>query len=124
MALPDPGTGDRALGALEFASLARALGAALHARGLPVPAFRSPPRDPDLMRSVRRYEGGNVVAVRLRGRERAECVRDMVAGAVVAATGALHEELVDELLLVVDPSDAPRWEPPPPALTDSGEEPF
>jgi hypothetical protein len=70
--------------ALRFAEAARLLGAAAHANGLAVPAFRCPPRTAGVMRSIRRYPGGTVVSVRLRGRPFATVVDDMVEGVLVA----------------------------------------
>src|SRR5436853_6745931 len=72
------------LPAMRFADVARCLGAATHAAGLAVPAFRCPPRAPGAMRTIRRYPGGAVVSVRLRGRPFAEVVTDMVDGVVAA----------------------------------------
>jgi hypothetical protein len=70
------------LPATRFADVARRLGAATHAAGLAVPAFRCPPRVPDALRTIRRYPGGAVVSVRLRGRPFADVVTDMVDGVV------------------------------------------
>src|SRR3954471_20968869 len=56
------------LPATRFADVARRLGAATHAAGLAVPAFRCPPRAPGALRTIRRYPGGAVVSVRLRDR--------------------------------------------------------
>jgi hypothetical protein len=72
------------LPALRFADVARRLGAAAHEAGLTVPAFRSPPRVPDAMRTIRRFPAGAVVSVRLRGRPFAEVVDDMVDGVLAA----------------------------------------
>ena len=72
------------LPATRFADAARRLGAATHAAGLTVPAFRCPPRAPGAVRTIRRYPGGAVVSVRLRGRPFAEVVTDMVDGVVAA----------------------------------------
>jgi hypothetical protein len=72
------------LPASRFADVARRLGAATHAAGLAVPAFRCPPRVPDALRTIRRYPGGAVVSVRLRGRPFADVVTDMVDGVVAA----------------------------------------
>ena len=72
------------LPALRFADAARRLGAAAHEAGLHVPAFRSPPRVPGAARTIRRYPGGAVVSVRLRGRPFAEVVADMVDGVLAA----------------------------------------
>jgi hypothetical protein len=72
------------LPALRFAEAARRIGAAAHALGLEVPAFRCPPKVPGADRTLRRYPGGAVVAVRLRGRPFEAALADMVEGVVVA----------------------------------------
>ena len=72
------------LPATRFAEVARRLGSATHAVGLVVPAFRSPPRAPGALRSIRRYPGGAVVSVRLRGRSFADVAADMVDGVLAA----------------------------------------
>jgi hypothetical protein len=72
------------LPALRFADAARRLGAAAHAAGLEVPAFRCPPRLPGASRTIRRYPGGTVVSVRLRGRPFEAALDDMVEGVLVA----------------------------------------
>jgi hypothetical protein len=77
----DPAT---ELPAMRFADVARRLGAATHAAGLAVPAFRCPPRVPGATRTIRRYPGGAVVSVRLRGRPFEDAVTDMVDGVVAA----------------------------------------
>lgn len=69
---------------VRFARVARQLGAAARASGLEVPAFRSPPRVPGAVRTIRRLPGGAVVAVAVRDRPFAEVVADMVEGIVVA----------------------------------------
>ncbi|MBI2710898.1 MAG: hypothetical protein HYX34_14585 [Actinobacteria bacterium] len=70
---------------VSFAAAARALGAAARARGLRVPAFRSPPRVQGAERTVRRWgDGGATVSVVLRGRPLAAVMADMVEGTVVA----------------------------------------
>ncbi len=76
-------------GALLFSQAARRLGAATRAVGLTVPAFRSPPRVAEALRTIRRYPGGAVVAVRLRGRPFADVASDMVEG--VLAVNRLDE---------------------------------
>ena len=68
---------------LRFAETARRLGAAARAAGLAVPAFRCPPRVPGVRRTVRRYPGGSVVSVVLRGRELDDVIGDMVEGVLV-----------------------------------------
>ncbi len=72
--------------ALQFAEAVRLLGAAARTLGLEVPAFRSPPRTPGAARALRRYPGGAVVAVALRGRPFDAIAADMVDG-VLAANG-------------------------------------
>jgi hypothetical protein len=69
---------------IRFAEVARRLGAAAHAHGLAVPAFRCPPRTAGVARTIRRYPGGTVVSVRLRDREFSAVVDDMVEGVLVA----------------------------------------
>jgi len=72
------------LPAVRFAEAARNLGHAAHALGLEVPAFRCPPKVPGAVRTLRRYPGGTVVAVSLRGRPFEEALADMVEGVLVA----------------------------------------
>jgi len=72
------------LPAQRFAEAARTLGAAARAAGLAVPAFRCPPRVAGAARTIRRYPGGTVVSVRLRGRPFEHAVADMVEGVLVA----------------------------------------
>jgi hypothetical protein len=67
-------------GALLFSQVARRLGAAARAAGLEVPAFRCPPRVAGAQRTLRRYPGGAVVAVQLKGRPFDEVAADMVDG--------------------------------------------
>jgi hypothetical protein len=66
-----------------FGHLARRLGAAARASGLVAPAFRTPPRRPGALRTVRRLPGGPVVAVRIRARPHNDVVNDMVEGVIV-----------------------------------------
>lgn len=76
---------------LKFANAARALGDCARRRGLAVPAFRSPPRVPEVSRTLRRRADGSVsVAVEVRNRPFGAVVADMVEGIVVAnhLTGA------------------------------------
>jgi hypothetical protein len=70
--------------ALRFADAARRLSAAARAVGLAAPAFRSPPRLSGAARTIRRYPGGAVVSVQLRGRSFNEVAADMVEGVLVA----------------------------------------
>lgn len=70
--------------ALRFADSVRCLSAAARAAGLEVPAFRSPPRVSGAARTIRRFPGGTVVSVRIRGRGFGDVVSDMVEGVLVA----------------------------------------
>jgi hypothetical protein len=49
-----------------------------------VPAFRTPPKRADAVRTIRKLPGGTVVAVRVRDRPRVEVIGDMVEGVVLA----------------------------------------
>ncbi len=71
-------------GVEHFAVTARTLADAARAAGLTVPAFRSPPRIPAAVRSIRRYPGATVVSVRLRDRSTDAVTADMVEGVIVA----------------------------------------
>ena len=73
------------LPALRFADAARRLGGASAARpGWRCRAFRCPPRIAGAARTIRRYPGGTVVSVRLRGRPFEAALDDMVEGVLVA----------------------------------------
>lgn len=77
--------------AVHFASAARLIGDAARARGLVVPAFRSPPRLPGAARTLRRWrDGGATVSVEVTGRPPEAVVADMVEGVVIVnrVTGA------------------------------------
>lgn len=76
-------TSDTTTLTLAFAAAARRLGAVLREMGLVAPAFRSPPRTSD-DRTVRHYDGGSVVSVRLRDRAVEDWQRDMVDGVLAA----------------------------------------
>jgi hypothetical protein len=69
---------------VRFATAARRIGAAARAAGLSVPAFRSPPRHPRAVRTIRRLPGGSVIAVRVRERAFADVVTDMIEGVLAA----------------------------------------
>ena len=69
---------------MHFPHTARRLGLATRAAGLTVPAFRSPPRHPALVRSIRYMRGGAVVAIRLQGRTPEQVEHDMVDGVLAA----------------------------------------
>jgi hypothetical protein len=95
------------LPASRFAEAARTLGAAARAAGLAVPAFRCPPRVAGATRTIRRYPGGTVVSVRLRGRPFEQALADMVEGVLVtnridtpaqpALRSLLHEAVAPEV---------------------------
>jgi hypothetical protein len=70
--------------ALRFADAVRAVSASARRQGLEVPAFRSPPRQPGVDRTIRRAAAGPVVAVRLRQRPFAEVADDLIEGVIVA----------------------------------------
>ena len=69
---------------LRFARLARSLGQAALAQGLRAPTFRSPPRIPDVSRSIVRRGPAVTVAVVLRDRPWPAVGADMVEGVVAA----------------------------------------
>jgi hypothetical protein len=94
-----------------FAQTARALAAGARAAGLLVPAFRTPPKRTDAVRTIRRLPGGAIVAVRVRDRPRAEVVGDMVEGVVRAngLSGEAATRLRTALLAaVLDPPETPH----------------
>ncbi|HEX5587188.1 MAG TPA: hypothetical protein VFZ17_07775 [Acidimicrobiia bacterium] len=100
---------------IRFAEVARRLGAAAHAHGLAVPAFRCPPRTAGVARTIRRYPGGTVVSVRLRDREFAAVVDDMVEGVLVAnQVAAPDAERLRPALLAAADGSAPAGEPDAP----------
>ena len=66
-----------------FWELARAVAGEARRHGLVVPGFRSPPRLPGAVRTVRRTPGGEMVAVVWRGRSPAAVVADMIDGVVL-----------------------------------------
>ncbi len=70
--------------ALRFADAARRISAAARGADLTVPAFRSPPRVSGAARTIRRYPGGAIVSVQLRGRSFGEVAADMIEGVLVA----------------------------------------
>ncbi|MEO1062843.1 MAG: hypothetical protein AAFZ07_15640 [Actinomycetota bacterium] len=83
-ATPLPPTPLHRAPSLRFADAARRLSDAARAEGLVAPTFRSPPSDGRLDRTVRRRQGGAVVAVRVRGRPFAAVLADMIEGVVVS----------------------------------------
>jgi hypothetical protein len=73
----------------DFAGAARRVAAAARARGLVVPAFRTPPRRVGYNRTIRRYpDGTTLVSVRLAGRVWDDVVDDLISG--VLAVNELH----------------------------------
>ena len=66
-----------------FWELARAVVGEARRHGLVVPGFRSPPRLPGAVRTVRRSPGAGMVAVAWRGRSPAAVVADLVDGVVL-----------------------------------------
>ena len=79
---------------LRFAEAVRTLGLEARRRGLRMPAFRSPPRLPDVARSLRRRTDGSfVIAIVLRGRPWPAVLADMVDG--IIATNQLTGSTAD-----------------------------
>lgn len=72
------------LTAVEFADLARLVAEVALMGGLRAPGFSSPPRRPEIDRSIRRQGTHSVVAVRRRGRPAAAVQADLIEGVVVA----------------------------------------
>jgi hypothetical protein len=82
-----------------FATAARILGREARERDLVVPGFRCPPRVVGADRTIRRFEAGAVVAVRVKGRPWVAVLADMIEGVVVAnrLTPPSADRLRDEL---------------------------
>ena len=74
----------KSLTAVEFADLARLIAEVALMGGLRAPGFASPPRRPEVDRSIRRQGANSVVAVRRRGRPAAAVQADLIEGVVVA----------------------------------------
>lgn len=68
---------------VQFTHAARTLTRVARARGLIGPSFRCPPRLVGVDRSLRRWTGGGIVAVRLRGRPWPLVLADMIEGVIV-----------------------------------------
>ena len=68
---------------VHFATAARTLGREARTRGLTVPGFRCPPRIVGADRSIRRFDGGVTVAVRVKGRPWVAVLADMIEGVVI-----------------------------------------
>ncbi len=91
------------MSSVEFAQAARSLGAATRAAGFDVPAFRSPPRQPGLNRSLRRRPDGScIISVRIADRPLAATIADMIDGVVAAndLQGSEAARLRDDLWAV------------------------
>jgi hypothetical protein len=70
---------------LRFAETARLLAAEARRHDLKVPGFRCPPRVPGANRTIRWSPAGTcIVSVRVRDREVADVIADMVEGVLVA----------------------------------------
>ncbi|MFM8846914.1 MAG: hypothetical protein ACKOHN_02550 [Actinomycetota bacterium] len=93
---------------INFAHAARTLAHEARTRGLTVPGFRCPPRVLGVDRTLRRWDGGAVVAVRVKGRPWVAVVADMIEGVVVAnrlvppVADRLRDELWNALGFVAD----------------------
>ena len=73
--------------ALVFADRVRAALTVARRFGLEIPAFRSPPKDPAVTRSLRYHDDGSaVIAIRIAGRTVDEMEADIVDG-ILAANG-------------------------------------
>jgi hypothetical protein len=83
--------------------------------GAVCPSFRSPPRRTGVDRTIKRWEGGASVAVRLRGRAWPAVLADMVEGVVVTnrLSGPAADELRDALWSAVAEPPEPGRRPSP-----------
>ncbi len=88
------------LSAQDFIAAARALCLAAVGLGLVAPSFRSPPRRGDTPRTIRRYDGGAVVAVRRWSRPAVQVLADMVDGVLAASRvqGGVHARARPQLM--------------------------
>jgi hypothetical protein len=69
---------------LQFAAVVRILGTAARSLELVVPGFRTPPRRPGIVRTIRRgADGGATVAVASKDRPAPAVVADLIEGIVV-----------------------------------------
>lgn len=118
--------------ALKFSIAARRIGAVARREGLKnIPAWRSPPRNPEATRSIRWLDdrGTAVVSIRLAGRTADQVVEDMIDGmlAVNARKGdrelkRIFREGIGGVFGATDAveADAPDDEPE----SDPNEKPF
>ena len=96
---------------LEFAELARRLGAVARTAGFEPPSFRSPPRSPAHTRALVRQSGGSVtVSVRLKNRSSLAVAADLIDGVIAAnaVVGQPAGHLRDELWQAADDVLLPR----------------
>ena len=77
-----------------FWELARRVAAEARRHGLVAPGFRTPPRLPGALRTVRRTPGGALVAVAWRGRPAVAVLADLVDG-LVLVNGLAGAEAAD-----------------------------
>ena len=98
---------------LRFAHLARSLAEAARAQGLRAPTFRSPPRIPDVTRSIVRRGPQVVVAVGLRERPWPAVVADMVEGVIVPTGSPACGPTTCGPASGRWPSRSPSWRPDP-----------
>jgi hypothetical protein len=96
-----------------FTTAAQLLGAVAGRYGLVAPGFRSPPRVVGVQRTIRRRQGGGVVAVALKDRPLAGVLADMIEGIVVLNDLSLIESctlrtaLWEEVEQLLQPAPAP-----------------
>lgn len=108
---------------LRFAEVARVIGSAARSLNLDAPAFRVPPRVPGQTRTLRRYEGGVVVSVLLKGRTDIDVITDLVVGTLKA--NHKPADCPEYTLLMEAAYDAARLTPPetsgpPPSREEMG----
>lgn len=104
---------------LEFANMVRVIGRHFRAMELgTVPGFRSPPRAPGQVRTMRRARDGAVtIAVAVKGRTRRDVLLDLMAGALATTTlmpnsptaGQFRARVVEDLGIDVMPPESRDW---------------
>lgn len=106
------------MSSLEFAEAARQMGHTIRANNHEVPTFRSPPKAPGQLRSLRRRSDGSVtISVALRGRSMAAILADMIDGVVAAneldgtSATSLREELWESMSDLLAPVVKPIGRP-------------
>ncbi len=99
---------------MRFAAAARALGAAARAGGYVAPSFRSPPRVPGRMRTIRHHGTGSAtVSVVVRGRPWSAVLADMIDGFVavnggLGGSGEILRDLLWAAMEEIDIRDTPK----------------